>query len=78
MVRDGHLYATSPENVVPAALYLVSDDAPTRTILCAGAGHFAISNVTLTPGAFAPCSDAASHITGTELWIDGGSSLLVG
>jgi NAD(P)-dependent dehydrogenase (short-subunit alcohol dehydrogenase family) len=24
------------------------------------------------------CSDAASHITGTELWIDGGSSLLVG
>ncbi len=24
------------------------------------------------------CSDAASHITGTEMWIDGGQSLLVG
>ncbi|MEP0190527.1 MAG: SDR family NAD(P)-dependent oxidoreductase [Erythrobacter sp.] len=30
----------SPENVVPAALYLVSEDAPTNAIVGAGAGGF--------------------------------------
>ena len=29
---------------------LVGEDAPTRAILCAGAGHFAAANVTLTDG----------------------------
>ncbi|RST85430.1 SDR family NAD(P)-dependent oxidoreductase [Aquibium carbonis] len=40
----------SPDLVSPALLALVSEDAPTRAILCAGAGHFARSNVTLTTG----------------------------
>ncbi|MEX0407540.1 SDR family NAD(P)-dependent oxidoreductase [Aquibium sp. LZ166] len=40
----------SPEFVSPALLALVGDDAPTRAIVCAGAGHFARSNVTLTQG----------------------------
>ncbi len=40
----------SPEFVSPGLLALVGDDAPTRAILCAGAGHFARSNVTLTQG----------------------------
>ncbi|HVZ46686.1 MAG TPA: SDR family NAD(P)-dependent oxidoreductase [Ramlibacter sp.] len=39
-----------PEAVVPAMLVLASDDAPTRTILCAGAGTFEAANVTLTAG----------------------------
>jgi len=38
--------------VSPALLPLVVDDAPTRAIVCAGAGHFARSYVTLTPGQF--------------------------
>ena len=41
-----------PALVSPALLALVGDDAPTRTILCAGAGHFAAANVTLTAGRY--------------------------
>lgn len=39
-----------PDLVSPGLLALVGDDAPTRAILCAGAGHFATANVTLTNG----------------------------
>jgi NAD(P)-dependent dehydrogenase (short-subunit alcohol dehydrogenase family) len=39
-----------PEYVTPAALYLVSEEAPSRCILNAGAGTFAAANVTLTQG----------------------------
>lgn len=43
--------AFAPENVVPAALFLVSGDAPTNMILGAGAGVVQAAYVTLTPGA---------------------------
>jgi NAD(P)-dependent dehydrogenase (short-subunit alcohol dehydrogenase family) len=36
--------------VSPAVLALVGDDAPTRTIICAGCGSFEQVNVTLTQG----------------------------
>ncbi|HKY91984.1 MAG TPA: SDR family NAD(P)-dependent oxidoreductase [Nevskiaceae bacterium] len=39
-----------PEAVTPGVLWLVSDDAPTRTILCAGGGSFEVAHVTLTQG----------------------------
>jgi NAD(P)-dependent dehydrogenase (short-subunit alcohol dehydrogenase family) len=39
-----------PALVSPGLLALVSDDAPTRAILCAGAGNFAAAYVTLTQG----------------------------
>lgn len=42
--------AFAPERVVPAALFLVSEDAPTNAIVGAGAGVFQASYVTLTPG----------------------------
>lgn len=42
--------AFAPEKVVPAALYLVSDDAPSNAIIGAGAGVFQAAYVTLTPG----------------------------
>jgi len=32
----------TPETVTPAVLYLVSEDAPSKTILCAGAGAYAV------------------------------------
>jgi len=41
----------TPESVTPGLLHLVSDDAPTRAILCAGAGTFERAYVTLTRGA---------------------------
>jgi NAD(P)-dependent dehydrogenase (short-subunit alcohol dehydrogenase family) len=39
-----------PEYVSPALLALVAEDAPTRTILCAGAGGVEQAHVTLTRG----------------------------
>ena len=39
-----------PEMVAPAALFLVSEDAPTNVILGAGAGVVQAANVTLTRG----------------------------
>ena len=39
-----------PEAVAPAALYLVSEDAPTNAIVGAGAGVFHASYVTMTRG----------------------------
>ncbi len=44
------LDALSPKAVAPAMLVLVSEDAPTRTILCAGAGHVESANITMTQG----------------------------
>jgi len=41
-----------PGSVSPGVLVLVGEDAPTRTILCAGAGSFEAAHVTLTPGTF--------------------------
>src|SRR3954462_9692812 len=40
----------NPDNVVPAALYLVSDDAPSNMIVGAGGGVVQAAYVTLTPG----------------------------
>ncbi|MBX3566389.1 MAG: SDR family NAD(P)-dependent oxidoreductase [Sphingomonas sp.] len=42
--------AFAPENVAPAALYLVSEDAPTNMIIGAGAGVVHAAYVTMTPG----------------------------
>jgi NAD(P)-dependent dehydrogenase (short-subunit alcohol dehydrogenase family) len=41
-----------PALVSPAIAFLMSDDAPTRTTVCAGAGHFAVADITLTQGAY--------------------------
>jgi NAD(P)-dependent dehydrogenase (short-subunit alcohol dehydrogenase family) len=41
----------APESVVPAMLVMACEDAPTRTVICAGAGGFEVANVTLTHGA---------------------------
>ena len=39
-----------PEAVTPGVIWLVSEDAPTRTTLGAGGGSFEIANITLTRG----------------------------
>jgi NAD(P)-dependent dehydrogenase (short-subunit alcohol dehydrogenase family) len=44
------LAALKPEAVVPAMLVLASEQAPSRTILCAGAGTFEAAHITLTQG----------------------------
>lgn len=41
-----------PELVTPGVMYLVSEDAPTGVILCAGAGHFAVAQMVESEGAY--------------------------
>ena len=52
----------APEAVTPAALYLVSEDAPSNAIIGAGAGVFQAAYVTLTPGV---------RLTGEALSVEG-------
>jgi len=41
-----------PDLVSPAVLALVSEGAPTRAIICAGAGGFELAHITLTKGIY--------------------------
>ena len=52
LMSEAVLAALKPEAVVPAMLVLTGQDAPTRTILCAGAGTFEAAHITLTQGVY--------------------------
>ncbi|WP_439470937.1 SDR family NAD(P)-dependent oxidoreductase [Brevundimonas sp.] len=56
------LEALGPELVSPGLLYLVSENAPSRCILAAGAGGFERAYVTLTQGIHAVGEDAPEQI----------------
>lgn len=51
-----------PARVTPGLLYLVSEDAPSRCILAAGAGGFERAYVTLTQGIHAVGDDAVEQV----------------
>jgi NAD(P)-dependent dehydrogenase (short-subunit alcohol dehydrogenase family) len=59
LMPEAVLQALRPHAVVPAMLVLASADAPTRTILCAGAGSFEAAHVTMTQGAWIGVDDLA-------------------
>ncbi len=61
---DEAFKAFAPENVVPAALFLVSEDAPSNMIIGAGAGVVQAAYVTLTPGVFLPADDRTPEAVG--------------
>ena len=52
VLGEESLSRLDPALVSPALLPLVVEDAPTRAIVCAGAGHFARAYVTLTEGQY--------------------------
>ena len=52
ILSDDNLERLDPALVSPALLLLAGEDAPTRAILCAGAGHVARANITLTAGRY--------------------------
>jgi len=52
LMPEAVLAALKPEAVVPAMLVLASQEAPNRTILCAGAGAFEAAHITMTQGAW--------------------------
>jgi len=51
----------APEAVSPAVLALVAEDAPNRTILCAGAGGVEQAHITITRGIFVGRADDAAE-----------------
>ena len=59
VLSDRSLALLDPEMVSPGLLAIVSEDAPTRAILCAGAGHFARANITLSEGQYVGAGDDA-------------------
>ena len=52
LMPEAVLAALQPEAVVPAMLVLVAQDAPSRTILCAGAGSVEAAHITLSDGSW--------------------------
>ncbi|MBP7645715.1 MAG: SDR family NAD(P)-dependent oxidoreductase [Comamonas sp.] len=52
LMPEAVLAALKPAAVVPAMLVLAHACAPTRTILCAGAGGFEAAHITLTQGVY--------------------------
>jgi len=52
LMPEAVLKALEPTAVVPAMLVMVSEDAPNRTIMCAGAGGFEAAQITLTQGVY--------------------------
>jgi len=72
------LAALKPEAVVPAMLVLVAEDAPTRTILCAGAGSVEAAHITLTQGAWVGLdSDAPERLHAAMATVTNGSGASV-
>ena len=61
LLSDDMLRLLKPEDVSPAVLALVRDDAPTRVILCTGAGGFEAAHISLTKGVHIPTGDGAAE-----------------
>ena len=63
LMPEAVLKLLQPETVTPGLLALVAEDAPTRAILCAGAGAFECAHITLTQGVFVGLpADAAEQV----------------
>jgi NAD(P)-dependent dehydrogenase (short-subunit alcohol dehydrogenase family) len=57
LIDDKAFALLTPETVTPAVLFLVSDEAPNRAILAAGAGAFAVAKIVETEGMWLPEAD---------------------
>ncbi|KWF82516.1 3-hydroxyacyl-CoA dehydrogenase [Burkholderia cepacia] len=67
LMPEDVLNALSPGTVSPAVAVLASDDAPSRMVLCAGAGSFEAAYITLTPGIYVGSGEQAPHILAQRL-----------
>ena len=52
----------APEAVTPGLLFLVSENAPSRVILGAGAGAFAVTHIEETPGVYLPEAERTPEV----------------
>ena len=69
LIPEEALKLMTPESVSAGLVYLVSEDAPKRTILAAGAGGYASAKIYETPGIYLPPEDqtpdkVAEHFAG--------------
>ncbi len=63
LVPEPALKLMTPESVTAGLVVLASDDAPDRTILCAGAGGYAATRIYETPGVYLPPEQqTAEHV----------------
>ena len=67
LMPEAVLELLRPEAVTPGLLALVAEDAPTRAILCAGAGAFERAHITLTQGVFVGLPDDAPEQVALQL-----------
>ncbi len=57
----------TPESVTPAAIYLCCDEAPSRLILCAGAGGYAATRITETDGIYLKPEDQSAEAIAAQM-----------
>ena len=62
------LDALKPEYVTPAVINLVKEDAPSGTIISAGAGAFSMAQIVETKGAFVGVGDALTAEAVADKW----------
>ena len=67
LMPEAVLAALKPQAVVPAMLVLVGQDAPTRTVLCAGAGSVEMANITMTQGVWIGLGEDAPERLAAQL-----------
>jgi NAD(P)-dependent dehydrogenase (short-subunit alcohol dehydrogenase family) len=83
IINEEALQLIQPEKVTPAAIYMVSEDGPNRTVMLAGAGSFAVLEVRESGGCRLPddqCNGDGvaenfariSEMTNTSVFTDGG------
>ena len=54
LMPEEALKLLTPETVTPAVLFMASEDAPTRTVIAAGAGSFAVARIVESAGKWLP------------------------
>lgn len=67
LMPEAVLNALAPGAVSPAVAALVGEDAPTRMVLCAGAGSFEAAHITLTPGIYLGAGEQVPHLLAQQL-----------
>ncbi len=87
LIPEEALKLMTVESVSAGLAYLVSEDAPSRLVLCAGAGGYAATRVYETPGVYLPPEeqtpegvaaniDAITAADGQELYQQGGQQTM--
>jgi NAD(P)-dependent dehydrogenase (short-subunit alcohol dehydrogenase family) len=69
VLPDEQLALLAPRFVSPAVVVLAAEDAPTRAILCAGAGGFELANITMTQGIHIPGDPPAAEAV-QRRWVE--------